>query len=1110
MLRSRLLQARADGSALYAIPSLSALRSLDLRRLEALETVGIRTLSDLLNWDPVRRARTIIAASRGEIAHDVPLRDLIDPAQLALPLAELPSASVAVLRGISAATTTMLRDVFGIYNLAQLAAFPPFVEASTFLHPEQPFTEPASAPPELLPRATGGLASIATYASFVRESQIRSTALRIVLDSPAVNGLDTSLWGLFVTEDRLELRLGYVAALKQRWITTGTALGEPLHSLSLAPGETRNVAVVDWKRAVLARRDENTEIAEQINSTLVHKRALDEVVRATATEHLVGGTKAAGATLGGASGGTISEAAVGAIAGAASGGLLSLAQLGTQGGGSGAQSGGFGSVLSGNLQYGKVETTSDGTRSITASTAQRINDVASQKSSALRSVWSTIVLSDSQTERAEATTWNVTNYNHSHALTVQYFEVLQRYRVEVVLDTVEPVLYLPFRPLTFNLETVTRWWATLRRAIPDAQLVAQFDATLTEAAQAEMPPETERSELVVSQVRFELVETAENDVSSDMVERVSWDRTTGDDLGFSRSGAVWRLNINSARPTVENPMRLNIRVRGNWLGKRTLIARAIATVINGTSSWSVPHDIRVEIPGVGNVGALNVSEVIDWLDEIGAYASAPEEAAVNRVLSYIATRRYAFTRLILQELEPEQFVDLVEALRFIPTDVFWYEAPHFPLIEFIEPAPIGVADNHFIFPLKRGVVIPFGTFKLPEMAMIMKPAGGTPASDTPMPRDFREAENPAGDMHASDTPMPRDIREAENPAGDMHASDTSMPRDIFEVEDPLLPSTFAALRPLRVYADGLDRWAITTRADGPLASDHVDLPTSGVFAEAILGRSNASEKIDLTRFWNWKDSPIPHLAPAINPVDTGTRATTTDGLTPTQAATVLNLMTPTALPDPNLNGVITAIQNGALFRDPTGQATLGQVLTNLSSLAEKTATVAGQLSGDAAAKALESATTLGQKVLSAATATPVANGSGGTGIGALAGAIPTLIGGAVNELGKLWSGGGGAADALGKLSDLRDMIGLPSFSEIGADATSGLGQLAETATNELSEWGNWAYESLVGSSPQVTNATAPTGVGLLLDVPWLSQPLCCVTTRREGHKKAGRTLPGWV
>ena len=39
----------------------------------------------------------------------------------------------------------------------------------------------------------------------------------------------------------------------------------------------------------------------------------------------------------------------------------------------------------------------------------------------------------------------------------------------------------------------------------------------------------------------------------------------------------------------------------------------------------------------------------------------------------------------------------------------------------------------------------------------------------------------------------------------------------------------------------------------------VSIPTDGMVGEAVLGATNVSEKIDITRFWNWKDSDIDHI-----------------------------------------------------------------------------------------------------------------------------------------------------------------------------------------------------------------------------------------------------------
>jgi len=60
--------------------------------------------------------------------------------------------------------------------------------------------------------------------------------------------------------------------------------------------------------------------------------------------------------------------------------------------------------------------------------------------------------------------------------------------------------------------------------------------------------------------------------------------------------------------------------------------------------------------------------------------------------------------------------------------------------------------------------------------------------------------------------------------------------------------------------------------DPNVPQDFVALPSGGVFGEAVLGQSVAAEKIDLTRFWNWQESPIPILPPAMQPLDLTSRA----------------------------------------------------------------------------------------------------------------------------------------------------------------------------------------------------------------------------------------------
>ena len=133
-----------------------------------------------------------------------------------------------------------------------------------------------------------------------------------------------------------------------------------------------------------------------------------------------------------------------------------------------------------------------------------------------------------------------------------------------------------------------------------------------------------------------------------------------------------------------------------------------------------------------------------------------------------------------------------------------------------------------------------------------------------------------------------------------------------DAPDPRLAEDLTAWRAF-LARTGLDRPVPKTEI--------VPLPSGGVFAEAVLGRFNAAERIDLQRFWNWQDSPIPIVASEIAPVEAGTRSQVED-LAPGQlSAPVVTIQNPTALPDPTgMAAVVAALQNGNAFRDMSGLA----------------------------------------------------------------------------------------------------------------------------------------------------------------------------------------------
>ncbi|MFG2919556.1 hypothetical protein ACGF0D_42655 [Kitasatospora sp. NPDC048298] len=113
---------------------------------------------------------------------------------------------------------------------------------------------------------------------------------------------------------------------------------------------------------------------------------------------------------------------------------------------------------------------------------------------------------------------------------------------------------------------------------------------------------------------------------------------------------------------------------------------------------------------------------------------------------------------------------------------------------------------------------------------------------------------------------------------------------------------------------------------GTPVTDTIAIATNGVFAEAVLGRSNSAEKIDLTRFWNWKDSPIQITPADIAPVSTASRAQNLDTTAAGMGASQAKFTPVVAMPDPVGLQTAQAIATANLFRDMSGLNSMSQVL----------------------------------------------------------------------------------------------------------------------------------------------------------------------------------------
>ena len=241
----------------------------------------------------------------------------------------------------------------------------------------------------------------------------------------AVDGFRDQIMGLgaggtFVSDETVPmaatLGLGYVLKLSQRWTFQGLALGDLVYSLPLAPGEQQQVAVF-----------ERTDTASVFESeTLSESQAEQQIALADTSTYATFNSAFDEAASGGSSFSTHSDTS--------SWGVNFLVAAG--GGGSSDSNG-----ISNSWMQGQ--------RDSAQNAAQTTHSAAENQASARRNAARTGMRLATSSESEQVTTKTITNHNHLHALTMQYWEVQRLYDVRTEVNDLDFVCLVPMQIVRF-------------------------------------------------------------------------------------------------------------------------------------------------------------------------------------------------------------------------------------------------------------------------------------------------------------------------------------------------------------------------------------------------------------------------------------------------------------------------------------------------------------------------------------------------------------------------------------------------------------------------------------------------------------------------------------
>lgn len=869
-----LKQANIDLDPLAALRSpIGVLVGVQEAVTQSLGAAGIVTVLDLA----VSPVFAVAAAAGSGQGPDYPLGAV--PGDLVVDggpsdLEELAGADLSVLRAFPEPSATNARQAMQVDVIGDLGRWAPYRAALEILAAVATAPDAgASAATELVPRLGQYPTERRFYSTIVLDEVAAKKTVELTTAGPVdLSPTLSADFGFSVPA------VGARLTFEQSWFAQGLALGNLLHSLALAPGESTRIAVLDWSRQSATTTTEAISETEQLTNVTTHNRAVSEVQDAVAKEVQSGFSHAESTATTEEGGGGFGLALGPVVIGGA--------------GGAGHSTTSADSFSS-----------SSGSRSLAATMSQKVMDATQQAASSARDRRASIVQEVSQQEQEQVSTRIVANYNHMHALTVQYFEVVELYRVAVSLSEAERCLFVPMKILEFTNAVVLKYQGALADAALDRQvrelLTTEF-GSIRLSPTAPVRPVVSGVLTAVTGLRAldpalrALPPGAPNPPATpagpgdatppatpggptpgpgpdpfpapdiftwdraelDRVARITSSRVVrvGDpDVYLSQNTTLVGLTVTTSQP---GPVVTGVSLALNS-------GQAPAALTRTSVDWQAPGEVTIEeIAGIAVTtegqgdfrGAMTLE--LNYLSSrfpvtlpVTAGPNATTTVltfggveAAAELLQHLNANRLHYNQAVWRSLDPSTAALLLSG--------FQYEGQ--PVANLIDPTPLQIAANYLVFRMPGFVAR----------------------------------------------------------------------RDLAESAEGAATGAEAASR--AAWRKWLDDKGLVF---GPQTASEqlVPVPTGGVFAEAVLGRSNAAEKLDATRFWNWQDSPIPLQPPEIAAISMESRAQAADVRPGELGTPVLNIVNPTSLPDPTgVGAIIGAVQNGNMFRDMSGlAATIG-------------------------------------------------------------------------------------------------------------------------------------------------------------------------------------------
>jgi Papain-like cysteine protease AvrRpt2 len=662
---------------------------------------------------------------------------------------------------------------------------------------------------------------------------------------------------------------GHVLSIKQVWRADGYSLGDLLYSLPLAPGQQKLMSVLDWDREEVTTRRAARELREQVTAQLARDRDISDIIRSSLSESLEARSHANVRAGGGALGGFIGPFVFGAAGGVSSAGSTASQTSG---------------------------------RSVAGSALNHVRDRTQQAASAVRAQRTTVVQTARQSESVRAQTEVIANYNHCHAVTVEYFEVLRHLQVTQELAHVQECLFVPFSISPFNADKALRWRTPLVQQLREPGLAWAFDAVervRDNWEDADYPPlryADERITYLDTEFRMRMSLPRPADDENDLFVAANWKPYEDEDLLGPNGGQdIWKRYLGGLRPQDREAV---------W---ETRIAPAVAQ--------RLVEKLRMRlIRAGGSAENLDVDPTL-----VSQYRNDRPLLVSMRITPPLPNMTRAEIARVEIRFDGVTTLPAGAALR-VDSATMSYRTDHY---------------NGYLFQNRR-VLNDLSLGQTGQDTVQIATPLTLPEKRNPREYDRRYAERLLSHLNEHVEYYHRAIWTAMDPNRrylllDGFVAPDAGGRSVASVVDnrvigivgnslvmPVAPGQ--QLDPTYEFAEATPedlRHLYAIEAAPPM---RISIPTSGVFAEAVLGRCNSCEIIDDSRFWHWEDAPIPDRPTAIGALSLASRRQALPTLTADEFAPAIVRMQqiPEAPAPTGLAAAVQALGVGNIFKDLTG------------------------------------------------------------------------------------------------------------------------------------------------------------------------------------------------